>query len=300
LASRDLRAAETARRLYDVVLGPMRSALTGKTSLVVVPDGFLWNLPFQALRDAAGRYLVESAAVSYVPSITVLRETMRTRDARTGTASLLAFGNPAAAPEGAVEGTRRSGAGPLPESEREVRQIAPLYGPATRVYTGADAREDRWKAEAPSYRVLHLATHGVLDNASPLYSHLVLAPSMAGGGDDGLLEGWEIMNMQLHADLVILSACETARGRVAAGEGVIGLTWAVFVAGSPATLVSQWQVDSASSTALMVAFHREWRGGQRDMSKARALQQAALEVLHTPGRSHPFYWAGFILAGDAR
>jgi CHAT domain-containing protein len=74
----------------------------------------------------------------------------------------------------------------------------------------------------------------------------------------------------------------------------------VFVAGSPATLVSQWQVDSASSTALMVAFHREWNDGERKLSKARALQQASLKVLRTRGFSHPFYWAGFILAGDAR
>jgi CHAT domain-containing protein len=227
---------------------------------------------------------------------------MRPRDARSIAANLLAFGNPTAGPASAGdEGVpRRSGSGPLPETESEVRQIAALYGPASRVYVGAEAREERWKAEAASYRVVHLATHGVLDNASPLYSHLVLAPPIAGTPDDGLLEGWEIMNTQLHADLVVLSACETARGRVAAGEGVIGLMWAVFVAGSPTTLVSQWQVDSASSTALMVAFHREWRGGQRDVSKARALQLASLEVLHTPGRSHPFYWAGFLLAGDAR
>ena len=108
------------------------------------------------------------------------------------------------------------------------------------------------------------------------------------------------MNTQLRADLVVLSACETARGRVAAGEGIIGLMWAVFVAGAPATLVSQWHVDSASSTALMVAFHREWNDGQRQRSKARALQQASLAVLHTRGFSHPFYWAGFILAGDGR
>jgi CHAT domain-containing protein/Tfp pilus assembly protein PilF len=305
LANRDLRVADSARRLYDMVLGPMRSALSGKTSLVIVPDGALWNLPFQALQASDGRYLIEGAAVSYVPSVTVLREMMRPRAARPAASGLLAFGNPSfgngvKAVGGDSSQPARSGLAPLPESEREVQQLAPIYGASSRVYVGAEAREDRWKAEAASYRVVHLAAHGVLDNASPLYSHLVLAPSDRGGRDDGLLEAWEIMNTHLRADLVVLSACETARGRVAAGEGVIGLMWAVFVAGSPATLVSQWQVDSASSTALMVAFHREWNDGQRKLSKSRALQQASLKVLRTRGFSHPFYWAGFILAGDAR
>jgi CHAT domain-containing protein/Tfp pilus assembly protein PilF len=298
LANRDLRVADSARRLYEAVLGPMRSALSGKAALIIVPDGVLWNLPFQALQRSTGRYLVEDAAVSYAPSVTVLRETMRPRAERAATSALLAFGNPAVGGGGSPP--IRDGLAPLPETEREVRQLTPIYGSSSRVYVGAEAREDRWKAEAPSYRVLHLAAHGVLDNASPLYSHLVLARSPGAGHDDGLLEAWEIMNTQLRADLVVLSACETARGRVAAGEGVIGLMWAVFVAGSPATLVSQWQVDSSSSTALMVAFHREWSDGQRHVSKARALQQASLKVLHTRGFSHPFYWAGFILAGDGR
>ena len=275
LANRDLRVSDSARRLYETVLGPMRSALSGKTALVVVPDGMLWNLPFQALQGSDGRYLVEDAAVSYAPSVTVLRETMRPRAERAATSGLLAFGNPAAgagAEAGGPAGSQpsRGGLAPLPETEREVRQLAPIYGSSSRVYVGAEAREDRWKAEASSYRVVHLATHGVLDNASPLYSHLVLARSPGGGHDDGLLEAWEIMNTQLRADLVVLSACETARGRVAAGEGVIGLMWAVFVAGSPATLVSQWQVDSASSTALMVAFHREWSDGGSAASRKRA------------------------------
>ena len=106
--------------------------------------------------------------------------------------------------------------------------------------------------------------------------------------------------MPLNAELVILSACETARGRVAAGEGILGLMWAVFVAGSPATLVSQWRVDSSSSTELMVAFHQEWNAADGHVSKARALQRASRTLLKTPQFSHPFYWAGFVLAGDGR
>ena len=108
------------------------------------------------------------------------------------------------------------------------------------------------------------------------------------------------MNLSLSADLVVLSACETARGQVAAGEGVIGLMWAIFVAGSPATLVSQWQVESKSSSALMLGFHRAWSAGAPGTSKARALQLASLKLLQARETSHPFYWAGFVLVGDGR
>jgi predicted secreted protein len=257
--------------------------------LIIVPDGVLWELPFQALQSSAHRYVIEDMAVSYAPSITVLREMMRVHRDTPASRTLLAFGNPSADAQDA-----------LPETATEVHRLAEIYGASSRVLVGADAREDRWKAEAPDYRVVHLATHGVLDDASPLYSHLLLARPERGSKDDGLLEAWEIMNVPLNADLVILSACETARGRVAPGEGILGLMWAVFVAGSPATLVSQWRVDSASSTTLMVAFHREWNMDGGRISKARALQHASVEVLRTRGFSHPFFWAGFILAGDGR
>ena len=287
LAHRDLRAGDSARALYDMVLGPMRASLHGITELIVVPDGILWDLPFQALQPATGRYLIEDAAISYAPSVTVLREAMRRRAEPLTAPALLAFANPA-------------GSDPLPETETEVAQTAEAYGPSSRVYLGADASEGRWKSEAPKYGVLHLATHGVLDNASPLYSHLLLARPGPGDREDGVLEAWELMNMQLRAELVVLSGCDTARGQVAPGEGIVGLMWAVLVAGAPSTLVSQWAVESASATRVMVAFHQQWRGGQRGVSKARALQLAAVQALKTAGLEHPFYWAGFILGGDGR
>lgn len=301
LARRDLRAPESARLLYDLVLGPMQALLRGKTAIIFVPDGMLWSLPFQALRSPANRYLIEDAAISYAPSVTVLREAMRRPHPRPSSQpALLAFGSAlpqAAAPPGGppAPGPRRSS-----DTEAEVAQLARIYGPTSRVYTGAEAREDRWKAEAPDFGVVHIASHGVLDDGSPLYSHLVLSRPQPGDKEDGLLEAWEIMDMQLRADLVVLSACETARGRVTPGEGIIGLMWAVFVAGTPATLVSQWQVESGSSARLMVGFHEAWRGGQRGVSRARALQLAALRLLKTRDYAHPFYWAGFILAGDGR
>jgi CHAT domain-containing protein len=146
---------------------------------------------------------------------------------------------------------------PLPETETEVQTLASeVYRPGESiVHVGTAAREETVKSEMGKYRVLHFATHGVLDNANPLYSCIVLAPS-SGSKEDGFLEAWELMEMDLKAELAVLSACDTGRGRVGDGEGLIGMTWALFVAGVPTTIASQWEVPSESTTKLMVAFHR--------------------------------------------
>jgi CHAT domain-containing protein len=176
-----------------------------------------------------------------------------------------------------------------------------LYGARrSKVYVGAAAREDRLKAEAGQARILHFATHGVLNNAAPLYSYLALA--QGDKNEDGLLEAWELMQLDLKADLAVLSACETARGRTSAGEGVIGLTWALFVAGTPATVVSQWEVESASTRDLMLGFHRRLQAPRAagKLTKAESLRRAALRLMKNPETNHPFYWAGFVLVGDGR
>jgi len=285
LASRDLSVLEDARRLHRLLLGPARQRLKGKTHLVIVPDRALWEVPFQALQDGDGRYVVESAAVSYAPSLTVLRDTRPARR-QGGPRTVLAMGK-------AEFGSRMSA---LPDAERQARLVAALYGAdRSSRFLGPEAREDRFKAEAPRYDVLHLATHGVLEAASPLYSHLVLTPSPDAKADDGLLEAWEVLGLELDADLAVLSACETGRGHIAPGEGVVGTMWAFFVAGARALLVSQWKVDAASTTDLMTGLHRRLAPGRE--SPAEALRQASLEVLRQPRYSHPFYWAGFALVG---
>jgi CHAT domain-containing protein len=109
-----------------------------------------------------------------------------------------------------------------------------------------------------------------------------------------MLEAEEIMEMSLHADLVVLSACESGRGRIAGGEGLIGLSWALFVAGTPTSVVSQWKVDSASTSAFMVALHRKLRGPSSG-TKADALRAASRALLANPAYRHPFYWAGFVM-----
>jgi CHAT domain-containing protein len=124
----------------------------------------------------------------------------------------------------------------------------------------------------------------------------VLSPGPPGSSEDGLLEAWEVLDMKLDADLVVLSACETGRGRIAPGEGIVGTMWAFFVAGSRALLVSQWQVEAGSTTELMTAFHR--RLARDPGGKAEHLRQASLEILRQPRYAHPFYWAGFVLVGN--
>jgi CHAT domain-containing protein/Tfp pilus assembly protein PilF len=304
LAERDLGFRASAHQLYDLLLKPAQALLRGKTSLVIVPDDRLWELPFQALLAEGDHYVIENSAVSYAPSLTALREMQARRDRRSAgaaTSSLLAFGDPVIGQttiERAALTQRSARLAPLPEADEEVRALGQLYGAArSKVYIGAEAREDRVKAEAARARILHFATHGTLNNASPMYSYLALA--QGDKNEDGLLEAWELMQMDLHADLAVLSACETARGRYGAGEGVIGLTWALFVAGVPSTVVSQWKVESASTRDLMLNFHRQLLApaAKTKVTKAEALRQAALKVMKNLGTSHPFYWAGFVLVG---
>lgn len=300
LAGRDLAFRATAVKLYELLLKPAEAQLRGKTGLVIVPDNVLWDLPFQALLNGANRFLLEEAAVSYAPSLTVLREMSRRRKGRASgdaPATLLALGNPQSGQGGgAAAALRGAGLDALPEAEQEVKALGRLYGASrSKVYTGAEAREDRFKGEAGRARVLHFAAHGLVNNASPMYSHLALAAG--GAGEDGLLEAWELTRLDLNADLAVLSACETARGRAAAGEGMIGLSWAMFIAGVPSIVVSQWKVESAGTRELMVNFHRGLISPAKP-AKGEALRQAALKLLKNPETNHPFYWAGFVLVGE--
>jgi CHAT domain-containing protein/Tfp pilus assembly protein PilF len=304
LANHELTFKPAAAELYWLLLKPAAAELAGKTKLIVVPDARLWEVPFQALLNEAGRYLLEDFAIAYAPSLTALAAMRQTRGNRAPATQLLAFGNPALATENQPQGRLRAAAtslAPLPSAESEVKALAQLYGPQrSRVYIGVAAREERLKAEAGNARILHIAAHGVLNDANPMYSQIVLAQPAA--NDDGLLETWEVMKLDLRTDLAVLSACETARGRIGAGEGVIGLSWAFFIAGTPATVVSHWKVEAESTTALMREFHRHLQAGYRNSATAApatALRAAALKLLRTPQYRHPLYWASFAAVGAA-
>ncbi|MBL8176215.1 MAG: CHAT domain-containing protein [Bryobacterales bacterium] len=288
LASHDLGYAELAQEMYRLLVKPIEADLAGQTALVILPDGPLWDVPFHALQSKPGHFLIEDFAISYAPSMRVLDQTMKLAMKR-GSASaprgLLALGNPAGQP-------------PLPEAERQVREIGRLYGPESLILSGEAASRARLRAEAAGYRVVHLASHAILDGENPMYSHALLARSP---NDPGTLEARELMEYDLQAGLLVLSACDTARGRAVGGEGINGLVWAAFVAGAPTTVASLWRVEAASTSDLMVHFHRN----RLDAVKRRepgatpnALRKAALGLLAGGRYSHPFYWAGFVTMGS--
>jgi CHAT domain-containing protein len=303
LAGRDLGFRASAAALYRLLLAPAGADLLRTRRLILVPDGVLWELPFQALVDSNGHYLLEDCALSYAPSLTALdamRQVKRERRQSQDRRQLLAMGNPAQGSqvqERVQAVLRDQDLGSLPHAETEVLRLRQIYGEdQSHIYTGRQATERQFKAEASDAHIVHLATHGILNNASPLYSYLLLAPADGDASEDGLLEARELLQMNLHAELVVLSACETARGRVGAGEGIIGLSWALFVSGVPTTVLSQWKVESESTTRLMIAFHENRKSG---LSDAEALRAAALGLKKNPLYSHPFYWAPFIALGAA-
>ncbi len=275
IAGRTLGFTALSNKLYAELLQPVTADLAGKTRLVIFPDGPLWQIPFEVLQPAGGRFLVQDREVFYAPSATVLRKMQSTAHG-TGDDSILAFAD---------------SSGDLPEARGEANAIAKIYGPAhSKVLTGAAARESDLIAQAGNYSLLHLAVHGTWDDANPLYSWLQFN---AGQGSDGALEAYEIMDLDLKARLVVLSGCETARN-AGRGGGIAGMAWAFFIAGVPATVASLWKVDSASTTALMTNFYSHLSRGQ---SAAWALRAAKLHVMTDPRFRHPFYWAGFIGIG---
>jgi CHAT domain-containing protein/tetratricopeptide (TPR) repeat protein len=277
VATRDLAYRKLAGSLYRELIQPAADQLRGKTTLVIAPDGFLWQLPFQALQPEPDRYLLQDRAIFYTPSLSVLHEMQKLhRERKPDQPRLLA-----------VDATQ------LPASRREVEGLRQLYGQAhVQVFTAAEADQDRIRREAPNYEILHLAAHGVFQDRSPMNSYLVLAK--AGKPEAGVFEAREMIDLNLHADMVVLSGCETGRGNTDGSEGLIGMAWALFVAGSPSTVASQWKVESESTTQLMLGFHRNLKRS----TKAKALQLAALDVMKNPGYRHPFYWSGFVLMGE--
>jgi len=292
IATRDLAYSAAARRLYDRLVKPLLADLGRKRNLVIVPDGALWHLPFAALLAPNGKHLLEEYALSISPSLATLREVRRRAGASPGVRkpSLLAVGRgPSAA------GT----SGP----EKEAAAIGALWGTSAKLLVGDNAREDLVKREASGYSIVHLAAHGVFEDRNALYSHVSLAPSRNAGqpDEDGLLEAREFLQLDWPADLVVLSACETARGKSEYAEGMVGLTWAVTAAGARTTLASQWKVDADATTKLMLAFHRAWKtniSAPHPLARAQVFRSAATAVMASPYRKHPYYWAGFVLFGD--
>ena len=297
----------TLSALYETLLCPVEKEIANLEHLVIVPHGILHYLPFQALcttRNGKLSYLVESYAVSYLPSASVLKYA-RTKN-KENRNSILAAGNPTTELD------------PLPAAEKEAREVSELFEDKL-VLTGQRATETVVKSQSPKYDVVLLSTHGEMINDDPLQSNIRFAPST---NNDGRLTVDEIFDMNIKANLVTLSACETALARgegggFPQGDDLVGLSRAFIHAGAPSTVASLWKVSDETTVRLMQAFHRNLQ----TMSKAEALRQAQLELMHSnipysvqrgmvvtrltgykPGTvidcSHPFFWAPFILIGD--
>lgn len=281
------QAAALSSVLGNALLEPALRRIGSRVRrLIIVPDGPLHRLPFDALRLSDGRYATERYAISLSPSAGVLaalwRRT-RERNPSSRPMHLLAFGDPAFAGEpGKLKRLRTSA--------REAR-LATSYSPLSDVRLREDASEAYLKlADLGRFRVLHFATHTLVDEHTASRTALVLAP---GDGENGLMGPSELASLRLDADLVVLSSCRSAGGVVLKGEGVQGLTAPLLQAGARAVVATQWEVGDRSTVGFMEVFYRHLAAGR---SVGDALRSAKLEAIR--GGAPANEWAAFVAVGD--
>ncbi|MGB3759310.1 MAG: CHAT domain-containing protein, partial [Rivularia sp. (in: cyanobacteria)] len=257
--------------------------------VIFIPQDSLFLVPFPALRDENGKYLIEKHTILTSPSIQVLNLTRKQRkNVETRNFASLIVGNPKMPKLPPKIGEPPQQLPPLPGAETEAKAIASLLN--TEPLIGSQATESAVVKRLPQARIIHLATHGIFDDIQGLNSGIALTPS---GQDDGLLTAGEIFDLKLNADLVVLSACDTGRGRIT-GDGVVGLSRSFISAGVPSVLVSLWSVPDAPTASLMTEFYQNLRNNP---DKAQALRQAMLTTM----KQHPAPkdWAAFTLIGEA-
>jgi CHAT domain-containing protein len=317
---------EQSKTLFARLFGGLASHIEPDERLIIVPDGLLHYLPFETLIHNE-RYLVEDHEISYSPSASVLVQSQDSSGhVETGDRmELLAFGDPSFGPEIKSSVTRKASVSkkayvtkaarrrpvdvlrdarisrgfqlaPLPRTRDEVQFIANLFqADRTRVYLGKASTEDVLKRESlRRYRRLHFATHSLIDESSPSRSAVVLTLNDS-PDEDGFLEVDEISDLDLDCDLIVLSACQTGRGQLLSGEGIVGLSRAFLYAGARSVVVSLWSVTDISTGHLMKTFYQHLAG---NVGNAAALRLAKLEMLHgATDTRHPYYWAPFITVG---
>ncbi|WP_293230977.1 CHAT domain-containing protein [Microcoleus sp. PH2017_05_CCC_O_A] len=278
--------------LHQLLIDPIASLLPKDPNahVIFIPQGSLFQVPFPALQDANGTYLIQKHTILTAPSIQVLALTRQQKLAQKqpNSGNALVLGNPTMPSVSPSPGEPKRQLSALPGAEAEARAIAPLL--KTQAITGAQGTKAAIVQKMPQASIIHLATHGLLDDVRGLGSAIALAPS---GSDDGLLTAEEIFDMKLQASLVVLSACNTGEGRIT-GDGVIGLSRALISAGVPSVIVSLWAVPDAPTSELMQAFYRNL---QSNPDKAQALRQAMLTTMKT--HPQPRNWAAFTLIGEA-
>jgi CHAT domain-containing protein/tetratricopeptide (TPR) repeat protein len=280
--------------LHQLLIDPIASLLPKDPNarVIFIPQGSLFQVPFGALQDASGIYLIQKHTILTAPSIQVLDLTRQQRQKlaqkQSHSSRALVLGNPTMPSVSPSPGEPKQQLSPLPGAEAEAIAIAPLL--KTQAITGAQGTKAEILQKMPQASIIHLATHGLLDDVRGLGSAIALAPS---GRDDGLLTAEEIFDMKLQANLVVLSACNTGEGRIT-GDGVIGLSRALISAGVPSVIVSLWAVPDAPTSELMQAFYQNL---QNNPDKAQALRQAMLTTMKT--HPQPRNWAAFTLIGEA-
>ena len=278
--------------LHQLLIDPIASLLPKDPNahVIFIPQGSLFQVPFPALQDASGTYLIQKHTILTSPSIQVLALTRQQKLAQkpVNSGNALVLGNPTMPSVSLSPGEPKQRLSPLPGAEAEARAIAPLL--KTQAITGAQGTKAAIVQKMPQASIIHLATHGLLDDVRGLGSAIALAPS---GSDNGLLTAEEIFDMKLQANLVVLSACNTGEGRIT-GDGVIGLSRALISAGVPSVIVSLWSVPDAPTSELMQAFYQNL---QNNPDKAQALRQAMLTTMKT--HPQPRNWAAFTLIGEA-
>jgi len=320
--------AEVGLWLSAKLLAPLQSHLAGKTQWIISPDGVLAQLPFDLLKFGGARVL-DTVQLHYTQSLSVYalakaraQEYRGLRRAKLRRAKeLLAFGNPDYASTSSPGDTSRQARrvqlrsrpvlaesqlkdlrswNPLPGTEKEIQALRKLL-PRSDVYLAQDASEARLLALNASgalknYRYLHFAAHGLLSTDDPALSSLVLAQRNLAPGTDGYVTAAEWLGYELRSDLTVLSACETGLGRQLAGEGVMGLPFALFIAGNVNTLLTLWAVYDDVTEAFMTRFYARLAQG---MPAARALTETKRELAASkdPVLRHPSSWAGFVLVG---
>jgi len=270
--------------LYDVLIKPVEREIKGKR-LVIVPHNVLHFLPFEALKSANGKYLIQDHAVSYVPSLNTLR--LSRAKNRGKPTSLVAYGD---------------SLGDLAFARAEVLAVSRFFEKSM-VLSGRDVTYQAVQESMGSGDVIHFACHGVFNSSLPLDSGLVLSVSPTARGKTSrdipvahsLLTVPDIMSIKSNSSLVFLSACDTGKARVSGGDELIGLTRGFFVAGSPSLVTTLWPIDDQSTGMLAERFYENLF--KHNMDKREALREAKLHIIEE-GYNAPEHWAAFVLQGD--
>ena len=278
--------------------------------MIIIPDDILHYLPFETLlsRDEDDSWLVKDYKIAYAPSISSLREIIQQEGERVRKRprDILAFGDPYFGPEAegkeaedaekAASSAASSRFPRLKYSGQEIEKISALFKKENvSLFKREEATEERLKTlNLNDYKILHFATHCIIDDIKPDRSSIVFSVGSA-SREDEILQMREVFHLKLNSDLVTLSACQTGLGQLIRGEGVVGLSRAFFYAGASSALISLWAVHDQATSQFMERYYFHLRESHSVMD---ALQETKLEMIDSGILSHPYYWAPFIVTGN--